>query len=109
MHPDDVERVAIETANWMAQGYQAPEPPAISLAGGAVAAALVAGVPPLSDMDADWQTTVARDMAGVLTGAAGGEVPWSASVPQMHALERAAVLRMVGRPQTRAAIDRIVA
>jgi 3-hydroxyacyl-CoA dehydrogenase len=109
MHPDDVERVAIETANWMAQGYQAPEPPAIPLAGGAVAAALVAGVPPLSDMDPDWQTTVARDMAGVLTGAAGGEVPWSASVPQMHALERAAVLRMVGRPQTRAAIDRIVA
>jgi hypothetical protein len=55
-------------------------------------------------------TTVARDMAGGTDRtAAGGEVPWSAAVSQMHALERAAVLRMVGRPQTRAAIDRIVA
>ncbi|MCU4652138.1 3-hydroxyacyl-CoA dehydrogenase NAD-binding domain-containing protein [Roseibacterium sp. SDUM158016] len=109
MHLDDVERVAIEMANRMAEGYRAPEPAAISLAGGAAAAMLMAGVPPLSDTDADWHETVGRDMAAVLTGQPGGEAPWSAAPSQMHVLERAAVLRMVGRPQTRAAIDRIVA
>jgi 3-hydroxyacyl-CoA dehydrogenase len=109
MHLDDVERVAIEMANRMAEGYLAPEPAVIPLAGGAAAAMLKAGAPPLTDTDPDWHAMVARDMAAVLTGKPGGEAPWSAALSQMHALERAAVLRMVGRPQTRAAIDRIVA
>jgi 3-hydroxyacyl-CoA dehydrogenase len=109
MHPDDVEAAAVEKARALVPGYLAPEDGPIPLAGAAETASLVARVVPDTGEQRAWQETVARDLAEVLTGGADGDPSRTARAAEFHALERAAVLRMVGRPQTRAAIDRIVA
>jgi 3-hydroxyacyl-CoA dehydrogenase len=105
----DVLPVARRMAATLAEGYAPPSLTPVSVAGADAGVALVdalrneTATSPLSD----WQMAVAQDLAEVLVGGADGDPPRAIEVTAMYALERRAVLRMVTRPETRAALEAI--
>jgi 3-hydroxyacyl-CoA dehydrogenase len=106
MHPDDVEPAAIARARDMADGYRAPAETPLDVAGAValerVLEATFAGHD-VAEIDAQTRR-VAEDLAGVLVGGAEGGAARSITEDEMRALERAAVLRMAAREETRAAM-----
>ncbi|MCE0506156.1 3-hydroxyacyl-CoA dehydrogenase/enoyl-CoA hydratase family protein [Roseivivax sp. GX 12232] len=107
MHADDVEPAACAIARALARDYSAPEEELFTLAGPSGLAGALAGARAARQAGRIEPAAlrVAEDLAEVVTGGPEGDPSRPLSEAEMHALERAAVLRMAARPETRAAMQ----
>ncbi|MCL7466138.1 3-hydroxyacyl-CoA dehydrogenase/enoyl-CoA hydratase family protein [Phaeovulum sp. NW3] len=106
MHVDDVEPAAIGIARAMAADYKPPVDALLAVAGPAgMAGALNATRAHHAAGRIDGRVlAIAEDLARVVTGGATGDPSRPMPEGDMLALERAAVLRMAARDETRAAM-----
>ncbi|GKY89579.1 3-hydroxyacyl-CoA dehydrogenase/enoyl-CoA hydratase family protein [Sinisalibacter aestuarii] len=106
MHGDDVEGVATGLARAMATDYTPPVEELLAVAGPAgMAGALSATRAHHAAGRVDGRVlTIAEDLAQVVTGGAAGDPSRPILEGEMRDLERAAVLRMAARDETRAAM-----
>jgi len=110
MHRDDVLTAACGMARAMAHDYVPPEVSKIMVTGRSGARGMRAEAYSMfaAGRLSEWQLRVAHDLADVLSGGRNGDIPHLFDAAELHSLERDAVLRMVERPETRAAIDQII-